>query len=110
MTSLQGPLDIEARWRAGVLFTSLCQLAHIGQVEKLGAVDDLSRMSRIPSIAAMKRPIPVHNVDAMDGNQYPTRNVSDTGGKPPYLMDAALDETAGERTRTNSVDSPATAS
>jgi hypothetical protein len=79
----------------------------------LGAVDDLCRMWRIPSIAAMKRPIPVHNVDAMDAmdaTHYPTRNVSDTGGEPLYLMDAALDETAGERTRTNSVDSTATAS
>jgi hypothetical protein len=49
-------------------------------------------------------------VDGMDATHYPTRNVSDTGSKQRYWMDPALDETAGERARTDSADSPATAS
>jgi hypothetical protein len=47
-------------------------------------------------------------MDAMDATHYPTHNVRDTGWKHRYLMDAALDATAGERTRTDLVDSPAT--
>jgi hypothetical protein len=43
-------------------------------------------------------------VDQMDATHYPTRNVSDTGGKHRYWVDAALDETAGGRTRTDSAD------
>ena len=49
-------------------------------------------------------------VDGMDATHYPTHNVSDTGWKHRYLMDTALDVTAGEHTRTDSADSPAAAS
>jgi hypothetical protein len=49
-------------------------------------------------------------VDQMDATHYPTHNLGDTGGKHHYWVDAALDETAGGPTRTDSADSPATAS
>jgi hypothetical protein len=57
-----------------------------------------------------KRPVPFTGVDAMDATHYRTRNVGDTGWKYRYWMDTALDVTAGERIRTESMDSPATAS
>jgi hypothetical protein len=49
-------------------------------------------------------------LDGMDATHYPTRDVSDTGWKHRYWMDATLDPTAGEGARTDSADSPATAS
>jgi hypothetical protein len=49
-------------------------------------------------------------VDQLDATHYPTRNVSDTGWNHPHSTDTAVDVTAGERTRTDSADSPATAS
>jgi hypothetical protein len=52
----------------------------------------------------------MEGVDAVDETHYPTRNVSDTGWKHRYEMDATLDVIAGECTRTDSADSPATAS
>jgi hypothetical protein len=36
-------------------------------------------------------------MDGTDVTHYPTRNVSDTGWKHQYVMDTALDVTAGER-------------
>jgi hypothetical protein len=110
MTAVCWRLEIEASKANRRPLCPLCQFVDIGLAKELGAVDDLCRISLIPSIAAMKRPIPVHNVDVMDATHYPTRNVSDTDWNEQYLADAALDTTPCEGTRNDTADSPATAS
>jgi hypothetical protein len=69
------------------------------------------RRLRIVDGTAIEKPADWHDhVDGMDATHYPTRNVSATGWKQRCWMDGTLDATAGERTRTDSADSPATAS